>query len=71
MLKLIAAAGLGAMIALSSFAGSAQTTVAPGAHASQVHRPTRSYRSESRRRHNMSRERARASAEHTRQMRNQ
>ena len=71
MLKFIAAAGLGALIALSSFAASAQTTVAPGAHPHQAHRPTRSHRSEMRNRHNMSRERARASAEHMRQMRNQ
>ncbi len=71
MFKRIAVAGIGALVALSSLPASAQTTAPPGAQAQQTHRPTGSHRSEMRRRHNMSRERARASAEHTRQMRSQ
>ena len=71
MLKFIAAAGLGALIAISSLAASAQTTAPPGAHPHQAHQSTGSHRSEMRKRHNTAHERARASAEHMRQMRNQ
>ena len=68
MLKFIAAAGLGAMIAISPFPATAQTTATPGAHPAQTHQPTRSHRSEMRRRHNTSRVRARSTAEQVRQM---
>ncbi len=71
MLRFIAIAGIGALIAGSSLAASAQTTAPPSASPHQTHQPTGSHRSEMRQRHNMPRERARASAEHMRQMRNQ
>ena len=70
MFKLIAAAGLGALIAVSPFAASAQTTPATTHHHS-MHQPRGSFRSESRARHNQSRERARAGAEHARKARSQ
>ena len=71
MLQFIASAGLGALIALSSLAASAQTAAPPGAHPHQAHRSTSSHGSEMRKRHNTAHERARASAEHMRQMRSQ
>ncbi len=68
MLKVIAAASLMALFAVSPLAASAQTSGAPSAHSHNVHKPTGSHRSEMRKRHNASRERARASAEHKRKM---
>ena len=59
------------IIAASPLAASAQTTSAPSAHPQHAHQPTGSYRSEMRKRHMSSRQRARASAEHVRQMRMQ
>ena len=71
MLRIFVAASFAALIAAATpLAASAQTT-ATGAHPHHAHQPTRSYRSEMRSRHNQSRERARASAEHVRQMRMQ
>jgi hypothetical protein len=70
MFKLIAAAGLGALVALSSYAVSAQT-MAPTTHHQTAHRPTGSHRSEMRARRNVVRERSRAGAEHARKMRTQ
>ena len=69
MLKVIAAASLVALFAASPLAASAQTTGAPSAN--PAHQPTGSHRSEMRKRHNQSRERARAGAEHARKMRMQ
>lgn len=72
MLKIALASGFAALVALTPFAAPAQT--APGAstmHHATAHRPTRSHRSEMRHRSNMSKERARAGAEHMRQMRKQ
>lgn len=66
MLKAIAAASL-ALVAGFPLAASAETS-APAAHP-QAHKPTGSYSSEMRKRHNTSKDRARASAEHMRQMR--
>ncbi len=70
MVRFIVAASLAALIAASPFAASAQTA-ATGAHPHHAHHPTRSYRSEMRKRNNVSRDRARASAEHMRTMRTQ
>ena len=71
MLKFIAAAGLGALIVAAPLVAAAETTAAPVAHHHQAHRSTGSHRSEMRKRHTTAHERARASAEHMRQMRNQ
>ena len=75
MLKVLASLGLIASLGLMPLAAIAETpTTAPGAHPTtqhHAHKPTRSYRSEMRRRGNQSRERARASAEHMRTMHNQ
>jgi hypothetical protein len=71
MLRVIVAASLAALIAASPLAASAQTTSAPPPHHYQVHKPTGSYRSEMRKRHGSSKARARAGAEHVRQMRMQ
>ena len=70
MLKLVAAAGLGALMVLSPFAAAAQTA-APATDQQSAHKPTGSFRSEMRNRHNSSKERARAGAEHVRKMRSQ
>jgi hypothetical protein len=70
MLKFVASILLGAALASSPLPAFAQTTQ-PGAsatHHTQTHRPTRSYRSEMRRRGNTHKERARAGAEHVRTM---
>ncbi|HKN30093.1 MAG TPA: hypothetical protein VJY34_20335 [Roseiarcus sp.] len=75
MLRTFALIGLGAAIALSPPATLAQTApaapAAPVQHHATAHKPTGSYRSEMRRRHNASKERARAGAEHMRTMQNQ
>jgi hypothetical protein len=72
MFKFIFAASLGAALAFSPLAAVAQTPAATGAsamhHHATTHRPTRSYKSEMRHRSNMSKERARAGAEHVRTM---
>lgn len=69
VIKTIAFIGLGAAIALSPLAGFAQTApAAPATHHATTHRPTGSYRSQMRHRHNLSKERARAGAEHVRTM---
>jgi hypothetical protein len=68
MLKLLLAASFAALVAATPLAATAQTAAAPGAHPHSVHRPTGSYRSEMRRRHNTSKDRARASAEHMRKL---
>jgi len=73
MLKFIGSIVLSAAVAFSALPAVAQTTQ-PGAsatHHAQTHKPTRSYRSEMRHRSNMSKERARAGAEHVRTMHNQ
>lgn len=44
---------------------------APHRYHAKAHTPTRSYNSEMRRRHNLSKERARAGADHVRSMRTQ
>jgi len=67
MLKVIAAASLVALFGVSPLPASAQTTGAPSAQ--PAHQPTGSHRSEMRKRHNTSRERARAGAEHARKAR--
>ncbi len=79
MLKTFALIGLGAAVVLATPLALAQTNSSSAAGAattssslhSTAHRPTGSYRSEMRRRHQSSKERARASAEHVRMMRNQ
>ena len=69
MLKIMVAAVFAALVAAAPLAAQAQTTAAPGAtHPHSVHRPTGSHRSEMRKRHNTSRDRARASAEHMRKL---
>ena len=76
MLKTFALIGLGAAISLAPLSGLAQTTPAPAPSASSaapahhVRHYTGSYRSEMRKRHTASHERARASAEHMRKMHN-
>jgi hypothetical protein len=70
MLKFVASILLGAALAPSPLPAFAQTTQ-PGAsatHHPHAHRPTGSYRSEMRRRGNTHKERARAGAEHVRQI---
>lgn len=71
MLKIVIAASFCALVAATPFAAAAQTTTAPQAHPHSVHKPTGSYRSEMRKRHTTARDRARASAEHMRQLRAQ
>ena len=73
MLKFLAAIVLGAALASSPLASVAQTTPAGASatHHAQAHRPTGSYRSEMRHRGNLHKDRARAGAEHVRQMRMQ
>jgi hypothetical protein len=72
VLKIVACVGVVAAIALAPISVLAQTSPpAPTKQQSAKHTPTRSYRSEMRARHNSSRERARASAEHVRMMRQQ
>ena len=69
-MKFIAAAGLAALLAVAPVAASAETA-APTAPSHHVQKHRGSYRSEMRNRHNAGRDRARASAEHVRQMRMQ
>jgi hypothetical protein len=72
MLKILASIGLGLAIALAPLAAPAQTAPpAPAKHHYSAHKPTGSHRSEMRARHNSSKERARAGAEHMRMMRQQ
>ena len=80
MLRLIASIGLGAMIALSPFHVAAATSqpaaTAAARHTHHTHhvRPhtsTGSFRSEMRNRSNLSKERARAGAEHVRNLQGQ
>lgn len=70
MLKTIALIGIGTAIAFTPLAAVAQTyqSAAPAASAPAAASPTGSHRSQMRHRANMSRERARASAHHMRQM---
>jgi hypothetical protein len=71
MLKFLASIVLGAALASSPVASVAQTTPAGASavHHTQAHRPTGSHRSQMRHRSNTHKERARAGAEHVRQMR--
>ena len=74
MLRTITSLALGAAIALSPLVALADTApaAAPATHYHHsAHKPTGSYRSEMRKRHNSSKEHARASAEHMRMMRKQ
>jgi hypothetical protein len=71
MLKFAGILVVAMLIACSPLRAIAQTTPtgASSTHpATHAHRPTGSYRSEMRRRNNLSRERARAGAEHVRKM---
>ncbi len=75
MLRFVGLIVVGAATASSPLPAAAQTTQ-PGTatsmhHPAQAHGPTGSHRSEMRRRSNMSRERARAGAEHVRTMHSQ
>lgn len=73
MRKTIACIGLGAVIALTPLIVLAQEAPPPPPRHNyhSAHKPTGSFRSEMRNRHNTSKELARASAEHVRQMRQQ
>ena len=75
MLKTVALIAFSAAIALTPLSTLAQTPATPGAsathHAAKTHKPTGSYRSQMRHTRNTSKERARASAEHMRTMRQQ
>ncbi len=70
MLKTIALLGLGAAFVLTSPPPVAAQTAPSSSAAPQqsAHKPTGSYRSQMRHRHQSSKERARASAEHMRTM---
>jgi len=70
MLKTIALMGLGAAVAFTSLPAIAQTyqSATPAASAPSATTPTGSHRSQMRHRANMSKERARASAHHMRQV---
>ena len=71
MLKFLASIVLGTALLASPLVSVAQTTPtgASAMHHTQAHRPTGSHRSQMRHRSNMHKERARAGAEHVRQMR--
>jgi hypothetical protein len=71
--KTLACIGLAAAMALTPFAVLAQSASppAPKHHHYSAQQPTSSFRSEMRKRHNTSKERARASAEHVRSVRQQ
>ena len=72
MLKTLASIGLGAALALTPLVALAQNAPpAPATHHHSAHKPTGSYRSQMRARHNSSKERASAGAEHVRMMRPQ
>jgi hypothetical protein len=78
LLKTFALIGLGAAVVVTPLAVLAQTNPSPAVGAAATspshataHRPTGSYRSEMRRRHQSSKDRARAGAEHVRMMRSQ
>jgi hypothetical protein len=71
MLKVVFAAGLGAMMAglpLAALADTAEPMAAAGANQVKHHTPTGSYRSQMRHPRNLSKEQARAGAEHMRKM---
>lgn len=70
MFKTIALLGLGAALSFASLPAIAQTdqSTTPAASAPAAAAPTGSHRSQMRHRANMSKERARASAHHIRQM---
>ena len=68
MLKMIALIGLGTAIAFTPLPTIAQTSAAPAASAPSATTPTGSHRSQMRHRANVSKERARASAHHMRQL---
>ena len=73
MLNKIALLGVGAVLALAPLSALAQTDqstapAAPGASATRAAAPSGTHRSQMRHRNNISRERARASAEHMRHM---
>ena len=71
MIRIFVAASFAALVAAASpLAASAQTTE-PGAYPHHAHQPTGSYRSEMRNRRAQAHHRARAGAEHARQMRMQ
>ena len=70
MLKCLASIALGAALASSPLVSVAQTPAGASAtHYAPGHRPSGSHKSRMAQRHNLSQERARASAEHVRQMR--
>ncbi len=73
MLKTVAFIVVGAAVSLTPFAVLAQNAAPPPPkyHHYSAHKPTGSHRSEMRKRHNLSKERARAGAEHVRTMRQQ
>ena len=72
MLKTFAAIGLGAAVALTPLAAPAQNAPPPStSHHQAAHKSTGSYRSEMRKRHGSSKDRARAGAEHMRMMHSQ
>jgi hypothetical protein len=74
MLRTLVLVGLGASVVLTPLVALAQNAPPPAPvkqHHYTAHKPTGSYRSEMRRRHNSSKERARAGAEHVRTMRQQ
>ena len=72
MIRIFALIGLGASVALSPIVALAQTApAAPATHHAATHKPTGSYKSQMRHRHNSSKERARAGAEHMRTMHQQ
>ena len=73
MLKTLTSISLGVVIALTPLAVLAQNASPPPSttHHQTAHKRTGSFRSEMRKRHLSSKERARASAEHMRMMRSQ
>ncbi len=71
MFKFLAALGFGALVALTAFDATAQTAAAPTSPHQNIQRPGGSYRAHTRWRRTQPRDRARASAEHMRQLRSQ
>ena len=72
-MRTLAFISFGAAIALTPPAALAQSVSSPpsATHYSSAHKPTSSFRSEMRKRHTSSKDRARAGAEHVRTMRQQ
>ena len=70
MLRTLAVVGVGASVVLTPLAALAQNAAPAKQHHHTAHKPTGSYRSQMRHTRNTSKERARASAEHMRTMRN-